>query len=106
MKANDGLFVFSVGGGDANYSISLNLVNAIQYAKTCKAKVLGIVGKEGGYTKEAGDAVIVIPVVSPQRITPLTEGFQAIVWHLLISHPRLQVHSTKWESIQEGVTIL
>ena len=106
LKANDALLVFSVGGGNAKQSISSNLVKAIQYAKTCQAKVLGIVGKDGGYTKEAGDAVVLVPVVSPQRITPLTEGFQAIIWHLIVSHPKLQVHSTKWESIKEGASIL
>jgi len=102
----DALFVFSVGGGSAKQSISANLVNAIRYAKTCNAKILGIVGKDGGYTKEVGDAVVVIPVISTGRITPLTEGFQAIVWHLLVSHPKLQVHATKWESIKEGSAII
>jgi D-sedoheptulose 7-phosphate isomerase len=102
LTEKDGIFVFSVGGGSILPPISANLVQAIQYAKSCKAKIFGIVGKNGGYTKQVGDAVVVVPVVSPQRITPLTEGFQAIVWHLLVSHPKLQLHSTKWESVKEG----
>ena len=106
LKENDALFVFSVGGGNSKQSISSNLVKAIQYAQACKAKVVGIVGKDGGYAKEVGDAVVVVPVVSSQRITPLTEGFQAIIWHLMVSHPNLQIHSTKWESIKEGAAIL
>jgi D-sedoheptulose 7-phosphate isomerase len=106
LKINDALLVFSVGGGSAEQSISSNLVNAIQYAKTCNAKVLGIVGKDGGFTKKAGDAVVVVPTVSPQHITPLTEGFQAIIWHLLVSHPKLQIHSAKWESVKEGAATL
>ena len=106
LRENDGLFVFSVGGGSAQPPISTNLVNAIKYARALKTTVMGIVGKNGGYTKEVGDAVIVVPVVSPHRITPLTEGFQSIIWHLLVSHPKLQIHSTKWESMKEGASIL
>ena len=78
----------------------MNLVNAIEYAKKINAKVVGIVGKDGGYTKQIGDATVVIPTINPNHITPITEGFQAIIWHLLVSHPKLQVNSTKWESIK------
>jgi D-sedoheptulose 7-phosphate isomerase len=98
FKANDCLFVFSVGGGNEEKNISANLVNAVREAKRIGAKVVGVVGKDGGYTKRVGDAVIVIPTVNSQRVTPHTEGFQALVWHLLISHPKLQANPTKWES--------
>ena len=76
----------------------MNLVNVISFAKELGAKVVGIVGKDGGFTKASGDAVLVIPVVSSERITPHTEGLQAVVWHLLVSHPKLQVNTAKWES--------
>lgn len=98
FNGNDAVFVFSVGGGSDEKNISTNLVNAVKYAKTLGAKVVGVVGKDGGYTKQVGDAVCVIPTVSAERITPHTEGFQAVVWHLLVSHPLLQVNPTKWES--------
>jgi len=98
LKRNDGIFVFSVGGGNADKNISNNLVNAIKYAKENKAKIVGIVGKDGGFTKKLGDAVVVIPVINSNHITPLTEGFQAVIWHLLVSHPKLQINPTKWES--------
>jgi len=98
LKRNDGIFVFSVGGGNAEKNISNNLVNAIKFAKDNKAKIVGIVGKDGGFTKKLGDAVVVIPVINSNHITPLTEGFQAVIWHLLVSHPKLQINPTKWES--------
>jgi len=98
INAKDGIFVFSVGGGDFAKNISPNIVRALEYAKGLGSKVVGVVGKDGGYTKQIGDAVVVIPVVNSSRITPHTEGFQAIVWHLLVSHPRLQINPTKWES--------
>jgi D-sedoheptulose 7-phosphate isomerase len=94
----DCVFVISVGGGSAEKNISMNLVKVVQYAKEIGAKVVGIVGKDGGFTKKVGDAVVVLPVINPNHITPLTEGFQAVVWHLLVSHPRLQVNPAKWES--------
>lgn len=100
LNKNDALFIFSVGGGNSEKKISMNLVNAIEYAKKINAKVVGIVGKDGGYTKQIGDATVVIPTINPNHITPITEGFQAIIWHLLVSHPKLQVNSTKWESIK------
>lgn len=96
--ARDCLFVFSVGGGSEEKNISANLVRAVRYAKEVGAKVVGVVGKDGGYTKKAGDAVVVIPTVNDSHITAITEGFQAVVWHLLVSHPKLKVNPTKWES--------
>jgi len=98
FNAGDCIFVFSVGGGSEEKSISTNLVRVVQYAKQLGARVVGIVGKDGGYTKEVGDAVSVIPPTHSSRITPHTEGLQAVVWHLLVSHPLLQLHPTKWES--------
>jgi len=98
LSSKDGIFVFSVGGGDFSKNISPNIVRALEYAKRLGSKVVGIVGKDGGYTKQIGDAVVVIPVVNSSRITPHTEGFQALIWHLLVSHPRLQINPTKWES--------
>jgi D-sedoheptulose 7-phosphate isomerase len=98
LNANDCLLVFSVGGGNYEKNISTNLVQAITYAKSNDAKVVGIVGKDGGYTKKNGDAVVIIPVINPDHITAITEGFQAIIWHLFVSHPKLQVNPTKWES--------
>ncbi len=98
LSEKDALLVFSVGGGNEEKCISTNLVLAVKYAKQQQAKVVGIVGKDGGYTKLMGDAVVVVPTVNTQHITPITEGFQALVWHLLVSHPKLQVNATKWES--------
>lgn len=98
LNKKDCVFIFSVGGGSEEKNISTNLVNVVRYTKEIGAKVVGIVGKDGGYTKIVGDAVVVLPVVNPSHITPLTEGFQAVFWHLLVSHPKLQVNPTKWES--------
>jgi len=94
----DCVLVISVGGGSEDKNISMNLVNVIKYAKEIGAKIAGIVGKDGGYTKMAGDAVVVIPTINSNHITPLTEGFQAVIWHLLVSHPKLKINATKWES--------
>lgn len=99
LNEKDGLFVFSVGGGSEEKHISTNLVEAIKTAKAVKAKVIGIVGKDGGYTVKEADASILIPTVDDKTITPHTEGMQAVLWHLLISHPDLQRNPTKWESI-------
>ncbi len=98
FNSRDCAFVFSVGGGSEEKNISLNLVNVVRHAKNIGAKVVGIVGKDGGYTKKSGDAVVVIPTICNERITPHTEGFQAVIWHLLVSHPKLQQNPTKWES--------
>ena len=98
FNSNDCVFVFSVGGGNEEKNISANLVQVVKYAKENGAKVVGVVGKDGGYTKKVGDAVVIIPTISSDRITPHTEGFQAVIWHLLVSHPKLQINSAKWES--------
>lgn len=98
LSADDMLLIFSVGGGDLERNISPNIVRALQLAKERGAKVIGIVGRDGGYTAKVADACVVVPVVNPAMITPHTESFQALVWHLLVSDPRLQVMSNKWES--------
>lgn len=95
-NANDAILVFSVGGGNLEKNVSPNLVAAIQEAKARGSTVLGIVGRDGGYTKQAGDAVVVIPTVDESRVTPHAEAFQAVVWHCLVSHPKLQKNATKW----------
>lgn len=100
LNSKDCLLVFSVGGGNESARISMNLVNAVKYAKQVGAAVAGIVGKDGGYTKRAGDAVVVLPTVQSDQVTPLTEGFQALIWHLIVSHPKLQTSAAKWESFE------
>jgi D-sedoheptulose 7-phosphate isomerase len=99
LKPDDALLVLSVGGGDLERNVSPNLVRAVQYAKEIGARVLGIVGRNGGYTAKAGDAVVIIPVVNDDHITPHSEAFQAVVWHLVVTHPALKARATKWESI-------
>jgi D-sedoheptulose 7-phosphate isomerase len=98
LRANDLVLVFSVGGGDLEKNVSPNLVAALQYAKRVGAKILGIVGRDGGHTAKVADVCIVIPTVNPAHITPHTEAFQAVVWHLLVSHPAVKLQQTKWES--------
>jgi D-sedoheptulose 7-phosphate isomerase len=98
IVAKDALFIFSVGGGNLEKNISPNLVEAIKLAKTVGAKVTGVVGRDGGYTAQAADACVIIPTVNTETITPHSEAFQAVVWHLLVSHPKLKVNQTKWES--------
>ncbi|MGD0226688.1 MAG: SIS domain-containing protein [Terriglobia bacterium] len=98
LKANDMVFVFSVGGGDLARNISVNLVRALQYAKEVGATICGVVGRDGGYTAQVADACVLIPVVDSETVTPHTESFQALVWHLLVSHPRLKASEMKWES--------
>ena len=98
LQAKDALFIFSVGGGNLEKNISPNLVEAIKLAKDVGAKVTGVVGRDGGYTSQAADACVIIPTVNPDNITPHSEAFQAVVWHLLVSHPKLKVNQTKWES--------
>ena len=100
MSGKDAVLIFSVGGGNVEKNVSVNLVRAIEEAKRVGAKVYGIVGKDGGYTKKAADECVLIPVVSQERITPHTEGLCAVVWHLLVSHPALKVTQTKWESVR------
>jgi D-sedoheptulose 7-phosphate isomerase len=98
LRANDLVLVFSVGGGDLENNVSSNLVAALQYARTVGAKIVGIVGRDGGHTAKVADVCIIIPTVNPDHITPHTEAFQAIVWHLLVSHPAVKQRQTKWES--------
>jgi D-sedoheptulose 7-phosphate isomerase len=99
VTERDAILVFSVGGGNVQKNVSVNLVRAIDEARTRGARVFGIVGKDGGYTKQVADECVVIPTASPDRITPHTEGLCAVVWHLLVSHPALKVAQTKWESV-------
>jgi D-sedoheptulose 7-phosphate isomerase len=95
----DALFVFSVGGGNEEKNVSMNLVRALQYAQRIGAPVFGVVGRDGGYTAEVADTCVVVPTVNQAHITAHTEGLQAVLWHLLISHPALKVQPTKWESV-------
>ena len=98
IKAKDGLLILSVGGGNLEKNVSPNLVSAIQVAKTVGASVVGIVGRDGGYTAQQATACVIVPTVNPTHVTPHSEAFQGIVWHLLVSHPKLKVAQTKWES--------
>lgn len=98
LQPKDALFIFSVGGGNLEKNISPNLVEAIKMAKSVGAKVTGVVGRDGGYTAQAADACVIVPIVNPETITPHSEAFQAVVWHLLVSHPKLKANQTKWES--------
>jgi D-sedoheptulose 7-phosphate isomerase len=102
LRKGDGLLIFSVGGGNREKNVSVNLVRAIDLAKEVGAKVYGVVGRDGGYTKQAGDAVVIVPTVHADRVTPHTEGFAAVIWHLLVSHPALAKKATKWESVVAG----
>jgi D-sedoheptulose 7-phosphate isomerase len=98
LRKEDLMLVFSVGGGDVERNISANLVRAIDYAKSLGVPVIGVVGRDGGHTARVADAAVVVPVVNPETITPHTESFQAVIWHLLVAHPRVQQMSNKWES--------
>jgi len=98
LRPNDGLMVFSVGGGNLEKNVSPNLVSALQYAKEVGASVLGIVGRDGGYTAKVADACCIVPTVNPETVTPHSEAFQAVIWHLFVSHPNLKFRQTKWES--------
>jgi len=100
LRADDTIFVLSVGGGNLEKNVSPNLVKALQYAKTVGAKIVGIVGRDGGYTAQVADVVCVIPTVNPNTVTPHAEAFQAVIWHLLVSHPALKLHQTKWEGLR------
>lgn len=100
LRKGDTLLVFSVGGGNAEKNVSPNLVSALDYAKSCGAQVTGIVGRDGGYTARVADACVIVPTVNPAHITPHSEAFQAVVWHLLVSHPALKAAETKWESVK------
>lgn len=99
LRASDGILVFSVGGGSAEKQVSVNIVRAIDEAIGTGASVFGIVGRDGGYTAEKADVAVVVPPLFPERVTPHTEGLCAVLWHLLVSHPRLQKQSTRWETV-------
>jgi D-sedoheptulose 7-phosphate isomerase len=99
LAARDVLLILSVGGGNLDKNVSPNLVAALQQAKQAGARIVGIVGRDGGYTKQVADACVLVPTVNPIHTTPHAEAFQAIVWHLLVSHPALKAHETKWESV-------
>lgn len=101
LSARDAVLVFSVGGGNAEKNISMNIVESLKLAKSVGVKILGIVGRDGGYTAQVADACVVIPVVNPENVTPHTEAFQAVVWHLIVSHPKFQANKGKWESVQK-----
>jgi len=101
LGPRDCVLVFSVGGGDTERNVSTNLVRAVEYAKSLGARVAGIVGRDGGFTAKIADACVIVPTVNPETVTPHTEAFQAVLWHLLVSHPRLQKAPTKWESLQQ-----
>ena len=98
INAKDGLLIFSVGGGNLEKNVSPNLVSAIQLAKKVGASVIGVVGRDGGYTAKEATACVIVPTVNPTHVTPHSEAFQGVIWHLLVSHPKLKVAQTKWES--------
>ena len=98
LSSKDMLFIFSVGGGNLEKNISPNLVEALKYAKFLGAKIIGVVGRDGGYTAQVADACVIVPTVNSDNVTPHSEAFQAVVWHLLVSHPKLKANQTKWES--------
>ena len=100
LNAKDGVLIFSVGGGNLEKNVSPNLVEALKLAKEVAAGIYGIVGKDGGYTAQVADACVIVPTVNPVNVTPHSEAFQAVVWHLFVSHPRLKVTATKWESVK------
>ena len=99
LNSKDCLFILSVGGGNIEKNVSPNLVAALQLAKQVGAHIIGIVGKDGGYTAKVADACVIVPTVNPNNVTPHSEAFQAVVWHLFVSHPDLKVNQTKWESV-------
>ena len=96
LNSKDCIFILSVGGGNKEKNVSTNLIDAIDYAKTVGARITGIVGRDGGYTKQNADICLVVPTVNPDAVTPHSESFQTVIWHLLVSHPRLKSSSTKW----------
>lgn len=100
IRADDAILIFSVGGGNAEKNISANLIEAMKLAKEVGAKIVGVVGRDGGHTKKMADACILVPVVNPDNVTPHTEAFQAVVWHLIVSHPKFRAQKGKWESTQ------
>ena len=101
LNNKDMIIVFSVGGGSSEQNISKNIVKAIDYVKSLGAKILGVVGRDGGYTAKLADVCLIIPTINQETITPHTESFQSVVWHLIVSHPKLKTKQTKWESIKK-----
>ena len=99
LKSVDGLLILSVGGGNLEKQVSPNLVNAIDYARSLGARIMGIVGRDGGYTAKVADVCVLVPVVNASHVTPHSEAFQAVIWHLLVSHPLLKASQTRWESL-------
>lgn len=99
LSAKDAVMVFSVGGGHQEKNISMNIVEALNFSKKAGAKIIGIVGRDGGYTKKMADACVLVPVVNPETVTPHTESFQAVIWHLIVSHPKFKTNKGKWESV-------
>jgi D-sedoheptulose 7-phosphate isomerase len=99
LQSRDGILVLSVGGGSLDKHVSPNLVAALEYARTVGAKILGIVGRDGGHTSKVADACVIIPTVNASHVTPHSEAFQAVIWHLLVSHPAVKAQQTRWESI-------
>ena len=100
LSAKDAVMVFSVGGGHQEKNISMNIVEALNFSKKAGAKIIGIIGRDGGYTKKMADACVLVPVVNPETITPHTESFQAVIWHLIVSHPKFKTNKGKWESVR------
>ena len=100
LSDNDLLFIFSVGGGNLKKNVSINLVEALKYGKRVGSKIVGIVGRDGGYTAKVSDACLIIPTVNQKTVTPHSEAFQSVIWHLLVSHPKLKSKQTKWESLK------
>lgn len=100
LNAKDAVMVFSVGGGNAEKNISANIIESLKLAKSVGAKVVGVVGRDGGYTAKVADACVVVPNVNPENVTPHTEAFQAVVWHLIVSHPKFRAEKGKWESVE------
>ena len=101
LNKNDAVFILSVGGGNVEKNISTNLVAAVRFAKAVGARVIGILGRDGGHTAQVADAAVIVPTVNPETVTPHSEAFQAVIWHLLVSHPLLKASDTKWESVDK-----
>jgi len=100
LNSNDCILVFSVGGGDAEKNISANLVHALKYAKETGTKIVGIVGRDGGYTGKVADVCVIVPTINDETVTPHTEAFQGVIWHLVVSHPAIKTYEMKWESVK------
>ena len=101
LKSSDLIFIFSVGGGNLEKNISVNLVEALKFAKSVNANIVGVVGRDSGYTAKVANSCVIIPTINENSITPHTEAFQAVIWHLIVSHPKLKLNETKWESVSK-----